>query len=91
MCCEQILPDELLPGVLSVCLANEMQSVTLQALLAANQMEMGKLRDDNGVRGMALVLHMVNAEESACEEAHVFITENFVGPSTCHFISIPDH
>ncbi|KAK2833662.1 hypothetical protein Q5P01_017551 [Channa striata] len=46
-----ISPDGLLPGVLSICLANEMQPITLQALLAANQMEMGKLRDDDGRMG----------------------------------------
>ncbi len=50
--------------MLSVCLANEMQPITLQASLAANQMEMGKLRDDDGVWGTALILHFVNVKES---------------------------
>lgn len=50
--------------MLSVCLANEMQPITLQASLAANQMEMGKLRDDDWVWGRALILHFVNVEES---------------------------
>lgn len=64
VCCSQILPDEHLPGVLFVCLANEMPSITLPALLATNQMEMEKLRDDDGVQGIALKLLMVNVKES---------------------------
>jgi len=63
-CCARISSDGLLPGVPSVCLANETQPITLQVSLAANQMEMGKLRDDNGVWGTALLLHFVNAKES---------------------------
>lgn len=40
-----------LPGGLSVCSANKMLPITPQASLAANQIEMGKLRADDGVLG----------------------------------------
>lgn len=52
--------------MLAVCLANEMQPITLQAPLAANQMEMGKLRDDDLVWGKSLILHFSNIKENIC-------------------------
>lgn len=68
-------PDGLVSGVLSVCLANEIQPITLQALLAANQMEIGKLRDDDGAWSIALILHFVNVKESLCMNIYFHIQE----------------
>lgn len=74
--------------MLCVCLANEMQPITLQASLAANQMEMGKLSDDDGVWGIALLLHFVNVKESWRAHERVRTLSISLRPLSCFLVVV---